>query len=362
MDGLTRRIIIFLFFLTFSSPSIASDSVLNYSRQRIGTILQNEHAQLKDIINQLAGYPYLVSKGANNPLYRLDGFDCQTFVQTTMALLRAKSLIEFESNYIKIAYGAMPRQFGHDITYYNRNHFVEVDLNPVNQRNGFFTDITSKGILASFAKTISATIDRAKWFSRQGRHFVYPTQDVTIAYVPKESLVLRSTEGSYQPNTALLASIPTPSVVEMINDPEKWIRNGKTIKERIGTQLTVSHMGFLYRQNFKKGELIYRRISCGLNWNYKKTCQVYSVRCMKSSCDELMFAHATDEYPNGFYWYKQYGEYVCSPSRPPSGVAYTRCNRVEKIPLYSYLTNYHYGSYWNMSNESLLGIHIEQLH
>ena len=83
---------------------------------------------------------------------------------------------------------------------------------------------------------------------------------------------------------------------------------------------------------------------------------------MKDQCNELMFSHATDARPNGYYWYKQAdGNYTCSSKLPAKNISYTQCNRVEQQPLFDYLTDYQYGSYWYMNNPSIIGIHIEQL-
>ena len=82
-----------------------------------------------------------------------------------LALSHANDFSTFAANYLKIAYGG-----AHDssISFYNRNHFVEVDLNPINRNNGWFKDITSRGKLAAFAKTISAVIDKQHWFAKTG--------------------------------------------------------------------------------------------------------------------------------------------------------------------------------------------------
>jgi hypothetical protein len=40
---------------------------------------------------------------------------------------------------------------------------------------------------------------------------------------------------------------------------------------------------------------------------------------------------------------------------------FTRCNRVNALPLFDYLTDYQYGTYWYMNNPGLLGIHVEKI-
>jgi hypothetical protein len=75
-----------------------------------------------------------------------------------------------------------------------------------------------------------------------------------------------------------------------------------------------------------------------------------------------MFAHATSSHPNGYRWYQQpNGHYVCTSQPPIAGQSYSSCNRVERLPLFAYLTDYQYGSYWHMHDPSVLGIHIEKI-
>ena len=97
-----------------------------------------------------------------DPVYRLDGLDCQTFVQMVMALLYSKNASQFDKNILKISYGAARNSSSDIVHYYNRNSFIDGDWNPINQHNGWLTDITSRGILAPFASTISAIIYSSK--------------------------------------------------------------------------------------------------------------------------------------------------------------------------------------------------------
>src|SRR5437867_2253456 len=102
-----------------------------------------------------------------------------------------------------------------------------------------------------------------------------------MAYIPKEKLALQQTTGHYQPNQALLDSIPTPAVVEIVRDANKWTIGGKNIKYVIGSELSISHMGLLYRQRFKYGEVIYQKITCDYDEQRQKVCSVTPVVCEK---------------------------------------------------------------------------------
>lgn len=370
---------------------------------------QNTNTQVAFITRQLADIPYYAGQTGEgdwqsaahsyqpggihlnqNPVYRLDVFDCQTFVQVVMGLLYSKTLAQFDQNILKIAYGAAGNPHGEVVHYYNRNNFIDGDFNPINRRNGWFTDVTSQGPLADYALSETSHLTRQQWFTfkqkysksnvhvleaeqgpRMAERFAtvysqlnYPhfqSENVTMTYLPKEELALRQHDGGYQPNESLLNAIPTPAVVEIVTDVKQWRLKGRPIKDEIGSELSVSHVGFLYRQTFAHGELIYRKITC--QWgSTHRSCEVKPVICEKAQCAELMFVHATKAFPTGFYFYQQPNhDYVCKAELPPANVPYTKCNRVESLPLFDYLTDYQYGSHWYMNWPTILGVHVEKL-
>lgn len=366
------------------------------------------NTQMAFIISQLSDIPYIHQNGMGegdwqpasstylkgavhikqNPVYRLDGLNCQTLVQVAMALYHSRQLSQFDKNYLKIAYGAMGNPQGEIVHYYNRNNFIDADFNPVNERNGWLTDVTSS---SPYAKNIHATITRQKWFMQQRYHSMeniqvlnessgpfmlerykkvygalnqpnFIKQDIQMSYLPKEILVLQQDDGSFKPNQTLLDKIPTPAIAEIVRDPERWQDYGIKVKDIIGSELTVSHLGILYRQTFKHGQLIYRKISCSVDADRKQSCEVTPITCQKNTCRELMFAHATNAYHKHYYWYESAdGNYQCSPTKPPIPTQYTNCNRVVSLPFYDYLTDYQMGYYTNMDVRSILGVHVEKL-
>lgn len=372
--------------------------------------IQTANAKIAFIAAQLADTPYAYTNAMGegdwqpdsqiykphavhinqNPIYRIDRFDCQTFVQFVVALLYAKDLGEFDRNIIKIAYGAADDSSLDRIHYYNRNHFVDGDFNPLNEQHGLLEDVTSTGEFAALAQHISATLTRQQFFlfkqkdiaknvlvlaEKNGMamvhrlimtyaHLPYPkfiSQQISLSYLPKKILATKNSDGTYVPNQKILDAIPTPSIGEIVYDPERWIVHGQKIKDVIGSELTIAHFGIFYRQTFHAGELIYRKITCDITETEKKVCQVTPIFCKQKECTELMFAHATDAYPKG-YWYGQTnGNYKCSNDRPTKGTNYTTCNRVERIPFFDYLTSFQFGTYWYMNWPAILGVHIEKL-
>jgi hypothetical protein len=374
---------------------------VNYSRaiaQELLTELepyrqQSRNTQLAFIAEQLTDIPYsriwsvgegdwqprslTYKPGAlhlnQNPVYRFDYLNCQTLVQVTMALLYSQSLNQFEKNILKISYGAAGNPNGEIVHYYNRNHFIDADLNPINEQNGWLIDVTTQGDLAPFAKTTTAILTRQQWFSTQQKNLsdvVQVLSDQEGAAMVKRFQTMYShldfphftrekIRLTYQ---ALLDAIPTPAVAEIVSDTKKWTIQHENIKTRIGTELNIPHLGFVYRKTFHRGDLIYQQIHCEEDIHSHKTCSVTPMICQDARCNELMFVHATDGHPDGRYWYQENnGHYVCSTDRPRDARRYTTCNRVENIPLFAYLTEYQYAHYRYMKNPTILGIHFEKL-
>jgi len=381
------------------------------SRAKISEILlaqqkqhfKNADARMAFLTQRLQDIPYTFSGAAGegdwdgkahikqDPVYRLDGLNCQTFTQVVLAMYFSKDIDEFDKNILKINYGSAGNPQGEIVHFFNRNHFIDGDWNPNNQQNGFITDCTAYGNLSSCSKMTYANITRQNWFDLQQSdlqrtvrvlnpadgpamadryaHFYaklnfphFDFQTVGLSYIPKEKIAALQTDGHYKPNIDLLDKIPTPAVVEIVRDAKKWQIDGKNIKEVIGSELSVSHMGVLYHQNFKRGEIIYQKNECKYNDQHEKICDVSPITCQKKLCKVLMFSHPTAARPNGYFWYQSSkNRYACSAELPDGITQYTQCNRVQAIPLFDYLTDYQYESHLYMTNPSILGIHVEHI-
>jgi hypothetical protein len=126
--------------------------------------------------------------------------------------------------------------------------------------------------------------------------------------------------------------------------------------------MSISHMGILYRKDFSQGDIIYQRTTCHYNNKQKKVCVVTPVFCQETRCRKLMFLHASNAWPNGYYWYKKSGnQYACSASLPKNITIFTQCNRVQEQPFFEYITDYQYGIYRTMETPSIIGFHVERL-
>jgi hypothetical protein len=202
-----------------------------------------------------------------SPLYRTDAFDCTTFVSTVLALVNSNNLTEFQKNILKIRYkDANP-------SFVNRNHFISVDWNSNNQKNGYLKDINKKIIDAtghSVAVRITTLIDRPNWYrhlpmstiklfhdvsKRESETLLeklhHVSTDVTaqksqMYYLPINKLFVNG-----EPNQFLFNQIPSGVVIEVICQDNN-------LATLIGTNLTVSHMGIGIRIN---NRLIFREAS-----------------------------------------------------------------------------------------------------
>ena len=121
---------------------------------------------------------------AAHPLYRLDIFDCTTFLETVMANAYCFSAGERRPDCLaksmqKIRYG------GGQISFLERNHIPELDWLPHNVSHGFLEDL-STSFHPSEWHTALITIDRDLWMASLGKtaKTKEPAPARTLAYLP----------------------------------------------------------------------------------------------------------------------------------------------------------------------------------
>ena len=142
-----------------------------------------------------------------DPLIRFDAFDCVTFVETVLADGN-------EDKLTKIRYKNA------QVSFFNRNHFIESDWLKNN------ADIV-ENVSAVYGKTSTCTvvIDKKNWFKKvHGLNYDCATEIVNIEYIPYENL------NGLKTNEVLIVLFITGN-------------SGKS--DKIGTDLAVTHMGFL---------------------------------------------------------------------------------------------------------------------
>ena len=143
-----------------------------------------------------------------DPLIRFDAFDCMTFVETALANGDKDRLTKI-------------RYKNGEVGFLTRNHFVETDW--MKNNSDILENATRK--YSEHVAVRNVTIDKKLWFKRVHNIDVdIPKQNVKIEYVPRDYIKD--------------LNIIKPVVVLFIIDNPK-------IRDNIGTDLAVSHMGFL---------------------------------------------------------------------------------------------------------------------
>jgi hypothetical protein len=155
------------------------------------------------------------------PRLRLDEMDCQTFVETAMALGQAEDETELRAALDDLRYRSAP-------DYAERNHFMMSQWVPHNVEKGYLRDITHE--LFPDAPTADKVVTANSWAKRSPKTIELPADRIplgqhTLAYVPLKSLTGDA-----------LARIPNGTVLI-------WVRaDAPRYPDR------VTHLGFLVRQ------------------------------------------------------------------------------------------------------------------
>ena len=329
------------------------------------------------------------------PVYRTDTVDCFTLVNLIIAILNSNNLNEFKKNIVKISYGAYYSTLNEEkrnelttISFFNRNHFTIPDWTNINEKNGFISNFTNP-INGTQQVDLKSTITRSNWFffnlndplkrdkelaskitvfndnlgesalkyfnannikslqSILDKNKSFELEDVITNYIPTSLSIHHIDE------------IPTPSVVGIVRDPTKW-----NIKNLIGTEYTISHVGIAYKEIFNHGDLIYRDMVCSAkDGDNPRNCNVNNYLCGENNyktdtnnqCKVTMLLNATRAYPDYYFYYaKNDGTYACTKDKPNDTTIVSTCNRAMSIPLKAYMEK-------NQEISSVLGIHVENI-
>jgi len=188
------------------------------------------------------------------PLYRFDAFDCQTYVSTVLALALAKSPAEFKNYLQKINYK------NGDISFVNRTHFADADWAPNNIKQGFIKEITADVAGKNNVEMAETYLNRKNWYKHLDSDRIkisnltvqqqteklqnlraqaeqVENQSAKISYIPMTILF-----SAGQPNLQLFNKIPSDTIV-------LFIYQNPALVKKVGTAINVSHMGFIIRKN-----------------------------------------------------------------------------------------------------------------
>lgn len=212
------------------------------------------------------GVPYVLDPAGEgpdgsvdrDPQMPLDRMDCQTFVETVLALARARraDAVWDELRAIRYRDG--------EVSFERRHHFPEVDWLPANLARGVLRAISADVAGEYGAALASASITRPTWLRllphnpTQARNdylrwssvarshleqlaSVATTETGTIRFVAKQALA----------NAEVIARIPEGAILLVV-------RPRSSMFGRVGSVQNVSHMGFAVRT---AAGLVYRHAS-----------------------------------------------------------------------------------------------------
>lgn len=200
-----------------------------------------------------------------SPLYRTDAFDCLTYVNTVLALVRSDNLMSFRRELLQINYAeSKPR-------YENRLHFM-AEWNSINAARGVIRDITAELVANPAVRQRAVTwIDKPNWFRHRHLADIKLLASLTAEAIQSRLAQLQTladqqtclrSELDYIPLTALFPEsgvvnaglferIPQGAIIEIVRP--NW-----DLREQIGTHIDVSHLGFVFWQ---QNECILRHAS-----------------------------------------------------------------------------------------------------
>jgi hypothetical protein len=138
------------------SPAIA-DRIEQISRVFLGT--------------PYGQYPLGEASGVEpQPRWRADMVDCQTYVETVLAMANAKDLAGAKALLDDIRCRAPP------ISFSSRNHFAEAQWLPANQAKGYLTEETTE--IDRAAPSATLVLRREQWSKVKGLERLAPAKKV----------------------------------------------------------------------------------------------------------------------------------------------------------------------------------------
>jgi hypothetical protein len=252
----------FVFALFLSVWALPAGAVSVEQVIAVGQAERNLPAALNAISTALIGTPYLLGNAGEgnrdvfdqDPLWRLDAFDCTTFVETVIAASLARDRAGFEHELFAVRY------LDGDVKFTSRNHFPEVDWIPNNERSGVIRDLTA-ALFPSLVRTTAITIDKPHWYSSMTANSIEPrtrplaerealaarlrayapkthSENAVIAYLPMEQFFVKGAHGERLPNKAVLSRIPPATIFNVVR--EGWAPGG--------LPQTISHQGFVVQK------------------------------------------------------------------------------------------------------------------
>jgi hypothetical protein len=216
------------------------------------------------------------------PLYRTDQFDCETFVDMSLAVAHAQDIDSFYKHIIAVRYQNQTINFTH------RNHFTNIDWNQSNQKQHYIKDITDQIVWNKHPIFIenNIVIKKGKWYKLMSAERVYlphateqikksklnslkengKTQGETISklkYIPISAFFDKKEHA----RASIFKQIPHGAIIEIVTPDFNT-------EKLIGTNLDISHLGFAFYKNkqlyFRNASMIHNKIYDELLSDYLK--------------------------------------------------------------------------------------------
>ena len=166
------------------------------------------------------------------PLFRTDAVDCQTYVETVLAMANARNLDQARAILDDIRYADGQPSFE------TRNHFTEAQWLPVNSEKGYLVDEVPALDRRAPAETLSLV--RSEWTQVPALKRLAPAKvpdgKYTVRYLPLDEVTARATD------------IVPGSILMVVREPDP---------SRV---VRITHMGFVLRD--KRGWVV-RHASTG---------------------------------------------------------------------------------------------------
>ncbi len=126
-------------------------------------------------------YPLGEGSGVEpQPRWRADMVDCQTYVETVLAMANAKNLAQAKALLDDIRYRAPP------ISFSSRNHFTEAQWLPANEAKGYLIEETPE--IDRHAPSATLVLRREEWSKVKGLERLAPAEipegKFSIRYLP----------------------------------------------------------------------------------------------------------------------------------------------------------------------------------
>jgi hypothetical protein len=230
MDGYPGRMILPLALALL--PLLGQPQIVQLSAEQLDQRLAElqQRPAVGDRIDALSRLfletPYVehpLGEGGDGPepqtRFRLDGVDCQTFVETVLALTNARSVAHARRVLDDIRY------FKEPISFATRSHFTEAQWLPSLVGKGYLRDEVPA--FDRHAATAELVLERARWSQLPFLQRLLPAE------VPEGRFPVRFLTSAQLKKEAGQVANGTVVLVVRAHDPERILR--------------VSHMGFLVR-------------------------------------------------------------------------------------------------------------------